>query len=513
MKAGFNLMPPLSRLVALMKRHFYVAPIGALAALLLAWSLKAAQQKPVDPFAADKPIGPVKPGIFEPQRGVYLGAALDTSKLPPGDTVEALASQMRGWEKEAGRPHALYLHFLQFPNADGKFGTWDEDANGWISANSFALACEKTGATPILTLEPMQPKLLLDWAPGKPAYEATKAFAIAAGKWKKPLFIRWAHEMNGSWYPWAEWIDYNRNLTRELNEETGFHPADYCTVYRNVALMFRQYAPNAALIWCPNQGLLGGEKRDVFRPWYPGDDVVDWVGMDIYERGWKMPVPGEHLWGGQFAHSLTHDMTDDPATEPNESVNFYLVYGEWKKKPMMICETAATLSYRSDLPLPQRAQLSRDWKIGYWNPSEYGWVQGVYGTSDNGGGRQWLEPLDKVFPQIKAVVWFQIGKREYIPAAKKDGGFVWFDDQWADYRVGGGVEENAPRSLFAQQELDVYRGLIGSKYFLSRLDDPKTYERAGQKVAVQKPVREIPKLAQVTRYAAKLVGAEKMRAK
>lgn len=62
--------------------------------------------------------------------------------------------------------------------------------------------------------------------------------------------------------------------------------------------MFRQYAPNAALIWCPNSGLLGGERREVFTPWYPGDDVVDWVGMDTYERGFTMPMPGAHLWGG-----------------------------------------------------------------------------------------------------------------------------------------------------------------------------------------------------------------------
>jgi hypothetical protein len=32
-------------------------------------------------FSPDKPVGPVKPGIYEPVRGAYLGAALDTTQI------------------------------------------------------------------------------------------------------------------------------------------------------------------------------------------------------------------------------------------------------------------------------------------------------------------------------------------------------------------------------------------------------------------------------------------------
>ncbi|MDH7896471.1 hypothetical protein NBU61_28315, partial [Escherichia coli] len=150
----------------------------------------------------------------------------------------------------------------------------------------------------------------------------------------------------------------------------------YRQSYRNVAQMFRRYAPNVALVWCPNSGLLGGPRGDVFTPWYPGDDVVDWVGLDTYERGWTMPMPGAKLWGGQFAHTLTHDDADNSTTPQNESVNFYNTFAVKKRKPLMICETAATLSFRDDLPDDQRAAISTDWKSGYWNPSEYGWMQG-----------------------------------------------------------------------------------------------------------------------------------------
>ena len=454
-----------ARAVQFMKRHPLLCAAVALAGLLSACASDAAEIVPAaDPFAADKPVGPVKPAPYEPKTGVYLGAALDTSETA-GDAQIALARQMGDFNAEAGKKQALYMHFLQFPNLQGQFGTWSADANGWVSAQSFANATASVGATPILTLEPFAPQSFLDWKPGSKSYEATKAFAQGAGNWGQPLFIRFAHEMNGSWYPWSEWNDLNKNMRRDAGEETGFTAANYVQMYRNVAQMFRQYAPNAALIWCPNSGLLGGDKRDVFRPFYPGDDAVDWVGLDVYERGWTMPKPGAHLWGGQFAHNLTHDMTDDNSTPQNESVNFYQLYGQWKRKPIMICETSATQSFRTDLTPAQREQLSRDWRVGYWNPAEYGWLPAVYGTS-NYPAMKFLDPIDVTFPMIKAVVWFQIAKREFIPAQKPDGSFAWFENEWADYRIGGGADREKV-SPYKQQELNVYRALTKSPYFLS----------------------------------------------
>ena len=455
----------LVRAARFMKQHPLLCAAVALSGLPWACASNAATP-PVnlDPFAADKPKGIVKPAPYEPARGVYLGAALDTSEVS-GDATTYLTRQMNDFDAQAGKKQALYMHFLQFPTLQGKFGTWDQDANGWISARTFADATSKVGATPVITLEPFSPQAFLSWKPGSQSYEATKAFAQGAGRWGRPVFIRFAHEMNGSWYPWSEWNDLNKNMRRDAEENTGFSAANYVQMYRNVASMFRQYAPNAALIWCPNSGLLGGDKRDVFRPYYPGDDVVDWVGLDIYERGWTMPRPGTHLWGGQFAHNLTHDMADDITTPENESVNFYQVYGDWKRKPIMICETSATLSFRTDLTLTQRQQMSRDWRVGYWNPAEYGWIPAVYGTSDY-PAMKFLEPIDQKFPMIKAVVWFQIAKREFIPAQKPGGGFAWFENEWADYRIGGGVERTKT-SPYQQQETDVYRALTRSPYFLS----------------------------------------------
>ena len=429
---------------------------------------------------------------YEPARGVYLGAALDVSALPGGATMtNKMAGAMRDWNAKSGKKHAIQLQFIPFPHEDGAFPAWDKDPKGWATSKDFADASAAVGAAPMLTLEPFaNPQdFARNWKPGSKAYDATANYARAVGAWGKPLFIRFAHEMNGSWYPWAEWIDKNANLQRDAGEETGFNASDYRAAYRDVALLLRRLAPNAALVWCPNSGLLGGARRDVFTPWYPGDDVVDWVGLDIYERGWTMPLPGAKLWGGQFAHNLTHDALDDGATATkNESVDFYHTFAEKKNKPMMICETAATLSYRGDMGENDRFLLDSDWKTGYWNEAEYGWMQAVYGTT--GYRTQALKyPLDRDFPRIKAIVWFQVAKRETIPVEKPFGvpipkasadvavitnslkpgasfpvvrladkrQIVWFNNAQADYRIND------------HEQIDLYRALTKTPHFLSEL--------------------------------------------
>ena len=61
---------------------------------------------------------------------------------------------------------------------------------------------------------------------------------------------------------WGEAVQGLTGLRRDPGEETGFYASDYRQAYRNVASLFRKHAPNVALVWCPNSGLLGGERRE-----------------------------------------------------------------------------------------------------------------------------------------------------------------------------------------------------------------------------------------------------------
>ncbi|WP_431932532.1 glycoside hydrolase family 26 protein [Micromonospora sp. RP3T] len=83
-----------------------------------------------------------------------------------------------------------------------------------------------------------------------------------------PIAIRFAHEMNGDWYPWSE-------------RANGNHPGDYVRAWRHVHDVFAAAGvTNVTWVWSPNArwdkttaGLTG---------LYPGDDYVDWVGVTGY---------------------------------------------------------------------------------------------------------------------------------------------------------------------------------------------------------------------------------------
>jgi hypothetical protein len=83
-----------------------------------------------------------------------------------------------------------------------------------------------------------------------------------------PLVIRLAHEMNGDWYPWGVGIPGNT-------------AADYVAAYRHVhQVVTAAGARNVVWVWAPN--LIDADPSIALAPLYPGDDVVDWVGLSGY---------------------------------------------------------------------------------------------------------------------------------------------------------------------------------------------------------------------------------------
>jgi hypothetical protein len=79
--------------------------------------------------------------------------------------------------------------------------------------------------------------------------------------------IRFAHEMNGFWYPWGEQTNGNR-------------PGEYIQAYRHVHDLFAAAGvTNVIWLWSPNISYEGGVP---LAPLYPGDAYVDWLGLSGY---------------------------------------------------------------------------------------------------------------------------------------------------------------------------------------------------------------------------------------
>ncbi|MFC0006719.1 glycoside hydrolase family 26 protein [Micromonospora siamensis] len=83
-----------------------------------------------------------------------------------------------------------------------------------------------------------------------------------------PVAIRFAHEMNGDWYPWCERANGNR-------------PGDYVRAWRHVHDLFRSAgATNVTWVWSPNARW--NNSAPTLHAYYPGDDYVDWLGISGY---------------------------------------------------------------------------------------------------------------------------------------------------------------------------------------------------------------------------------------
>jgi beta-mannanase len=145
--------------------------------------------------------------------------------------------------------------------------------------------CYKQHALPLLSWEPWagekygksQPAFALRRITGGvyDAYIARFARGVRNQRW--PVVIRFAHEMNGHWYPWSE-------------RQSGNRPGEYAQAWRHVHDIFtRVGATNVIWVWSPN--IIRPVPQVSLHRLYPGDAYVDWVGMVGYGTGER--VAGE----------------------------------------------------------------------------------------------------------------------------------------------------------------------------------------------------------------------------
>jgi mannan endo-1,4-beta-mannosidase len=91
------------------------------------------------------------------------------------------------------------------------------------------------------------------------------------------VVMRFAHEMNGNWYPWGVGVNSNT-------------PADYVNAWRHVHERFSQAgAHNVLWMWSPNSTLHSANVP--LGPLYPGDSYVDIVGFTAYSWRESEPFP------------------------------------------------------------------------------------------------------------------------------------------------------------------------------------------------------------------------------
>ncbi len=215
-------------------------------------------------------------------------------------------------------------------------------------------------------------------------YIATYASDIKS--WGKPIFLRWGHEMNGTWYPWDGSHSGGSTLNGFGDPNKADGPERYIAAYKRIHDIFEALGvDNVVWIWCPNSISYPGDAWNQPENYYPGDDYVDWIGFDGYNFGVSQSssswVTFLSLYNG--------------------------IYNKFKNynKPMII---------------------------------------GEFGCSEIGGSKSmWIRDaysyIKLLYPQIKAVTWFNINKE-------------------TDWRINS-----------TQQSLDAYKLAISDSYYLDQI--------------------------------------------
>ena len=138
-------------------------------------------------------------------------------------------------------------------------------------------AVRSRGAVPLITWEPWvwggglaQPAYALDRIAAGDFDAYITQWGQALASWGQPVQLRFAHEMNGNWYPWAEGVNGNQ-------------PGDYVQAWRHVHdVVAATGASNVDWVWSPNVPYFGSTDLAGL---FPGAGYVNVVALDGYNWG------------------------------------------------------------------------------------------------------------------------------------------------------------------------------------------------------------------------------------
>jgi len=100
-----------------------------------------------------------------------------------------------------------------------------------------------------------------------------REFALRLKAIGKPVLLRFAHEMNGDWYPWS---------ASKIGKET------YMEMFRHVRKVFDE-AGVSNVRWVFSINAENVPRENDYGRCYPGDRFVDYIGLDGYNWGPTQP--------------------------------------------------------------------------------------------------------------------------------------------------------------------------------------------------------------------------------
>lgn len=250
-----------------------------------------------------------------PPRGRALIATVVPPKATPSASLKETSFQLgattlplavNSTTRWTNRDLSSVVNFENEVGYHAKIVMWYSD---WAHVSSPSLKqlnlVSTMGAIPEITWEPWnylkgidQPKYSLKTIiEGKhDAYVRRWAKVLAA--YGLPVYLRFAQELNGTWYPWGGTVNGNT-------------PAEFAQAWRHIWTIFQQEgATNVKWIW----SVVNGNRTQHLAQEWPGDQYVNMVGFTVLNGG-----VGLH-WGGwrSFSNIINKTVLAVRALAPSE---------------------------------------------------------------------------------------------------------------------------------------------------------------------------------------------------
>lgn len=240
---------------------------------------------------------------------------------PPADM-----RSIDAFERNAGKKVAMIPFGNSWSQVAGKYNPFPVDGMNAVQAH---------GSLPFYTWLSKGPDDYRNTTITSGKYDAyITQWATDAKNWGHPFFLRFDHEMNGSWYAWGE--------GKDCAVCTAPNPAGtYIPMWRHVHDIFtRVGATNVTWVFSVNFQCTEQNCPGRYPPlWqvYPGDNYVDWTAVDPYNQ-----YPDAWI---SFTESLQGDS--------KHADMYHMLYNVAPGKPLMVSEFATTESPADPLRKPR----------------------------------------------------------------------------------------------------------------------------------------------------------------
>lgn len=207
----------------------------------------------------------------------------------------------------------------EYPSIVATYKDWKSPFN-----SAEVQAAYSAGAQPMVTWEPWdangganQPTYTLAsiYSGQHDAYIQTWITSIKNENTPKPILLRFAHEMNGDWYPWGYQVNGNATGTYDgVNHRSN---GDYAKAWRYVHDKFTAAGIDSTKVqWVFAPNATSASNVDYYNFW-PGADYVDINGIDGFNWGTKQTWsawqgPWDVLGGGLWHLNNDPDVSGKP---------------------------------------------------------------------------------------------------------------------------------------------------------------------------------------------------------